>query len=71
MKEVVGGAGRRGWPHLGKLVGDFREVGVSGWLLLEGHHHKILEKLPLLPLEQLQLQCPITGSALQHGLDVD
>lgn len=59
------------WPHLGKLVGDFREVGVSRWLLLEGHHHKVLEKLPLLPLEQFQLQGPIAGRAFQHRLDVD
>lgn len=67
-----GGDGRRErWPHLGKLVGDFREVGVSRWLLLEGHHHKVLKKLPLLPLEQFQLQGPIAGRTLQHRLDVD
>lgn len=52
--------------HLGKLVGDFREVGVTRWLLLEGHNHKVFKELPLLPFEQLQLQCPIAGCALQH-----
>lgn len=57
--------------HLGKLVGDFREVGVPRRLLLEGHNHKVLKELPLLPLEQLQLQRPIAGRSLQHRLDVD
>lgn len=41
--------------HLGKLVGDFREVGVPRWLLLEGHNHKVLKELPFLPFKQLQL----------------
>lgn len=52
---------RMGWPHLRKLVGDLRQVGVAGRLLLEGHNHKVLEELPFLPLKQLQLQCPVTG----------
>lgn len=46
-------AGRH--AHLGKLVGDFREVGVPRWLLLEGHNHKVLKELSFLPFKQLQL----------------
>lgn len=66
----MGGEGLEG-AHLGELVGDLREVGVAGWLLLEGHHHKVFKELPFLPLKQLQLQCPVAGCTLQHGLDVD
>lgn len=58
-------AGRQA-AHLGKLVGDLREVGVPGWLLLEGHNHKVLKELPFLPFKQLQLQRPIAGCTLQH-----
>lgn len=54
--------------YLGELVGHFRGVGVLGGLLLERHHHKVLKKLPLLPLNQLQLQRSVAGSAAQHGL---
>lgn len=67
----MGQAEMREGLHLGKLVGDLGEVAVPGGLLLEGHHHEVLKQLPLLPLEQLQLQGPVAGSALQHGLDVD
>lgn len=41
--------------YLGKLVGDLRGVGALGGLFLQRHHHKVLEELPLLPLDQLQL----------------
>lgn len=57
--------------HLGELVGDLGEVGVPGRPLPEGHHHEVLKQLPLLPLEQLQLQRPVAGRPLQHRLDVD
>ena len=63
--------GRREGSHLGELIGDLGEVGVPGGLLLEGHDHEVLEQLPLLPLQQLQLQGPVAGRTLQHGLDVD
>lgn len=67
-----GGKSIWGWhAHLRKLVGDFREVGAPRRPLLEGHNHKVLKELPLLPLEQLQLQCPVAGCSLQHRLDVD
>lgn len=73
-RQTEGGRGGvQGWggPHLGELVGDFREVGVAGRLLLERYHHEVLKELPLLPLEQLQLQRPVAGRTLQHRLDVD
>lgn len=70
--KKAGKGGRAGrHAHFGKLVGDFREVGIPRWLLLERHNHKVLEELPFLPFKQFELQCPIAGCTLQHGLDVD
>lgn len=58
------------FPYLGELVGDFGKEGVLGGLLLEGHHHKVLKQLPLLPLNQLQLQCAVARGPPQHWLQL-
>lgn len=60
--------GPSGSPDLGELVGDLWGVGILSGLLLQRHHYEILEKLSLLPLDQLQLQSAITGGLSQHGL---
>ena len=57
--------GRREGSHLGELIGDLGEVGVPGGLLLEGHDHEVLEKLPLLVLDQLPVQGRVSRSLLQ------
>lgn len=42
--------------HFGKLLCDFRGVGASWGAFPQRHHHKDLEKLLLLQLDQVLLQ---------------
>lgn len=54
--------------YLWELIGDFWEVRVFAGFLFERNHHKILKKLPFLPLNELQLQCAIAGGPSKDGL---
>lgn len=61
-------AGRRAWPILylqWELLGEFGHVRSPSLLLVQGHDHKVLKKLPLLVLDQLPVQGRVSRSLLQ------
>lgn len=57
--------------HFGKLLCDFRGVGVSWGTFSQRHHHEDLEKLLLLQLDQVFLQGAVAWPAFQCRLDVN
>lgn len=57
--------------HFGELLRDFRGVGVSWGAFSQRHHHKDLEKLLLLQLDQVSLQGVVTWPPFQCRLDVN
>ena len=61
-------AGHRAWPtpYLQReLLGEFGHVRSPSLLLVQGHNHEVLEKLPLLVLNQLPVQGRVSRSLLQ------
>ena len=54
--------------YLGELIGYFWGEWVLGGLLLQWNHHKVLKKLPLLPLDELQLQSAVARCPAKDGL---
>lgn len=61
-------AGRGAWPILylqWELLGEFRHVSSPSLLLVQGHDHEVLKKLPLLVLDQLPVQGCVSRSLLQ------
>lgn len=59
-------------PHLQwELLGNLRDVGGSGLLLVQRHHNKVLEQLPLLILDQVPFQGLVPRGLLQARFHVD
>lgn len=57
--------------QFGELLRDFRGVAVSQGAFSQRHHHKDLEELLLLQLDQVFLQGAVTRPTFQCRLDVN